>query len=208
MSSTCCGGDFDASGLHARQRRVLRQVLFINIVTFAIMVGGSVLSGSSALLSGTLDNLGDALTYALSLAVVSAGTLAKARVALFKGVLILFAAIGVAFHIAWGATTGEAPLAATMGIAAVLNLAGNMLCLYLLTPHRHEDLNMSSVWECSRNDVFEGFAVILAAVGVWFFGSGLPDLLIATALLVIFSRSAIRVLSSAWRECRHFQLQS
>ena len=68
-------------------------VLAINVVTFVMMVTASYLSGSSALLSGTLDNLGDAVTYALSFAVVGASVQAKARVALFKGLMILGAAV-------------------------------------------------------------------------------------------------------------------
>ena len=61
---------------------------------------------------------------------------------------------------------------------------------------------MTSAWECSRNDVWEGFAVLAAAGGVWLFGTGWPDLVIAGALLVMFLRSAFRVLGSAWRELR------
>jgi Co/Zn/Cd efflux system component len=70
----------------------------------------------------------------------------------------------------------------------------------LLYPYRNSDVNMSSVWECSRNDVMEGVAVIAATLAVWVFASGWPDLLIAIALLVLFLRSAARVLKSAWRE--------
>jgi Co/Zn/Cd efflux system component len=61
---------------------------------------------------------------------------------------------------------------------------------------------MASAWECSRNDVWEGFAVLAAAAGVWLFGTGWPDLIIGSALLVMFLRSALRVLGSAWRELR------
>ena len=84
----------------------------------------------------------------------------------------------------------------------MLNLGANALCLVLLTPHRRSDVNMSSVWECSRNDVFEGLAVIAAAIAVWMFGSGWPDVLVAIALLILFLRSALRVLTSAWRELK------
>ena len=208
MSMHCCSDGIETSHLQHRQRRVLKLVLAINLGTFAVMVGGSYLSGSSSLLSGTLDNLGDALTYGLSLAVVAAAPAAKARVALFKGVLILAAAVGVALHIAWGIKSGGAPVAETMGIAALINLAGNLVCLRLLHPHRQEDVNMASVWECSRNDVFEGFAVIAATIAVWMTQSGWPDLLIAAALLVVFLRSAVRVLTTAWRELRVLQPQS
>ncbi len=198
--SDSCSSTLDLASLHARQRRMLAWVFGINVVTFAVMVAGSVLSGSSALLSGTLDNLGDALTYALSLAVVGASAHAKARVALVKGLLILGAALVVAGQIVWRLTDLHAPEASTMSAAAVLNLIANAACLKLLSPHRHDDINMSSSWECSRNDVIEGIAVIGAAAAVWMLASPWPDLLVAVVLLAIFLRSAIRVLGSAWRE--------
>jgi len=202
MSDGCCGGQLDVAALEAEQRRVLKAVLVINLSTFVMMVVGAVLSGSSALLSGSLDNLGDALTYAMSLAVVGAGYAAKARVALFKGLLILGAAVAVAVQIAWRLTDLETPIFETMGFFALLNLAANALCLRLLHPYRDSDVNMSSVWECSRNDVIEGFAVIGAALAVWAFASGWPDILIATVLLLLFLRSAARVLREAFRELR------
>ena len=200
MSDGCCQGQIDAGALEARQRRVLTLVLMINAVTFLMMVTAAVFSGSSSLLSGALDNLGDALTYALSLAVIGATSPAKARVALFKGVLIFGAAIAVALQISWRVLHVETPIVETMGIAALLNLGANLLCLRLLYPYRNGDVNMSSVWECSRNDVVEGFAVIAAALTVWVFESGWPDIVIAAALVVLFLRSAARVLRGAWRE--------
>ncbi len=200
MSDFCCDSIVDIASLQGRQRRVLAWVFGINVATFAVMVAGSVLSGSSALLSGALDNLGDALTYALSLAVVGASARAKARVAMVKGFLILGAALAVAGQIAWRLTDLEAPVASTMSAAAIVNLIANAVCLKLLTPYRDGDVNMSSSWECSRNDVIEGVAVIGAAAAVWLFASPWPDLLVALVLLAIFLRSASRVLRDAWRE--------
>jgi len=200
MSDSCCHVELNVAALRARQRRVLKWVLLINVLTFLMMVGGAILSGSSSLLSGTLDNLGDALTYALSLAVVGASPTAKARVAFFKGLLILGAATAVAVHIGWHIFHPVSPIVGSMGVAALLNLAANLLCLHLLYPYRNGDVNMTSVWECSRNDVLEGVAVIVATVSVWLFDSGWPDILVAIALLALFLRSATRVLKSAWRE--------
>jgi Co/Zn/Cd efflux system component len=199
MVDSCCSGTVDIRAMEARQRRVLMIVLAINIATFVMMLAAAVYSGSSSLLSGSLDNLGDALTYLLSIAVIGASTHAKAKVALIKGLLILGAAIAVAIQIGWRLAHPEVPVFEAIGIAALLNLAFNGICLWLLTPYRHGDVNMDSAWECSRNDVSEGIAVLLAAVGVWLFDAGWPDLLIAAALLVMFLRSALRVLRSAWR---------
>ena len=200
MNDSCCQSQIDAGALEERQRRVLVLVLVINAATFLMMITAAGFSGSSSLLSGALDNFGDAVTYALSLAVIGATCAAKARVALFKGLLIFGAALAVAVQIAWRISHVETPVFETMGIAALLNLGANLLCLRLLYPYRNGDVNMTSVWECSRNDVMEGVAVIAATLAVWVFGSGWPDILIAIALLVLFLRSASRVLRSAWRE--------
>ena len=200
MSDSCCDGRLEVAELETRQRRVLITVLVINVATFFVMAAGSILSGSSSLLSGMLDNLGDALTYGLSFAVIGSSNLIKARVALFKGVLIAAAALFVAGQILWHLLHPETPIVETMSLAASVNLAANLVCLWLLTPHRHSDINMSSVWECSRNDIFDGVAVILASLCVWLLESAWPDILVATALLILFTRSAIRVLRGAWLE--------
>ncbi len=198
MSDSCCEQELDVQALHAGQRRVLKIVLVINAATFVMIVAAALYSGSSSLLSGGLDNLGDALTYALSLAVVGASTRAKSRVALFKGTLILSAGVAVGLRIAWRIVHPAVPLFEAMTGAAVLNLIANALCLRLLTPYRHDDVNMGSVWECSRNDIYEGVAVLVAAAGVWLFEAGWPDLVVAAALLVMFLRSAWRVFRAAW----------
>lgn len=200
MSDSCCGKTLDVKMMQAQQRRVLTIVLIINAITFLMMMASAVYSGSLSLLSGGLDNFGDALTYALSLAVVGAGARAKSGVALFKGALIAFATIAVGVQIFWRLSHPAVPLFQGMGVAALLNLAANLACLRLLMPYRTGDVNMASAWECSRNDVFEGFAVLGAAAGVWVFKAGWPDWLIGIALLVMFARSAARVLRSAWVE--------
>lgn len=199
MSDTCCATTIDIAALQARQRRVLTIVLAVNLATFVMMLAAAIYSGSSSLLSGGLDNLGDALTYLLSLAVIGASGRATAGVALFKGALILGAALAVAIQIGWRLLHPGVPIFEAIGIAALLNLAANAACLRLLLPYRKGDVNMASAWECSRNDVFEGVAVLAAAAGVGLFGAGWPDLLVASALLLVFLRSAWRVFRMAWR---------
>ncbi|MFG6086353.1 cation transporter [Stenotrophomonas indicatrix] len=209
MGECCgCGKTLDVAAMQARHRRVLWIVLLINLATFLMMVGASWYSHSSSLLSGALDNLGDAATYLLSLLVVGAGVAAKARVALFKGVLILAAAVAIAVQIGWRLAHPQVPLFESMGLAALLNLAANGFCLWLLTPYRNDDVNLASAWECARNDIFEGVSVVLAAGLVALFGAGWPDLLVAVALLVVFLRSALRVLRIAMAELRASRVAS
>ncbi|HYG13932.1 MAG TPA: cation transporter [Methylophilaceae bacterium] len=175
-------------------------MLAINAVMFGVIVAAALYADSSALLSDSLDNLGDALTYGLSLWAVSLGTRAKARVALLKGLLILAAALAVAGQIVYRLIYPALPLFETMGAFSLLGLAANGACLYLLWRHRDEDVNMRSVWECSRNDIVSNLAVFAAAIAVWATGTGWPDLLIAGLLVLFLLRSAFRVVAAARAE--------
>lgn len=185
-----------------RQTSTLVGVLTINAVMFLVVVAAALYSMSSALLSDGLDNLGDALTYGFSLYAVSRGDVVKARVALFKGILILLGACGVAAQIGYKLIYPTVPVFEVMGLFALLGLAANSLCLFLLSRHRAEDVNMSSVWECSRNDVVSNLSVLFAACAVWLSGTGWPDLLVAAYLVLFLMRSACSVIVSARAELR------
>ena len=178
----CCNQDCSLEGLRERQRGTLQVVLGINAVMFFVIVAAAFVGNSTALLADSLDNLGDALTYGLSLYAVSRGTAVKAKVALFKGGLILLASIAVATQIIYKLFVPSVPVFEIMGIFSLLGLAANSLCLILLWRHRQEDVNMSSVWECSRNDIVSNLSVFMAAGAVWFTGSGWPDLGVALGL--------------------------
>jgi Co/Zn/Cd efflux system component len=195
--SGCCDNNCSMDALRGKQRGTLRIVLGINAVMFLVIAVAALYGSSTALLADSLDNLGDALTYGLSLYAVSRGDSAKAKVALFKGGLIFLAACAVAAQIVYKLFVPGIPVFEVMGAFSLLGLAANSLCLYLLWRHRHEDVNMSSVWECSRNDIATNLSVFVAAGGVWLTGSGWPDILVAFALVLLLLRSAIRVISSA-----------
>ncbi len=200
--SGCCGNDCSLDALRARQRGTLQAVLAINAVMFFVIAAAALQGQSTALLADSLDNLGDALTYGLSLFAVSRGAAAKAKVALFKGGLIFLAACAVAAQIAYRLVVPTMPIFEVMGGFSLMGLGANSLCLFLLWRHRHDDVNMSSVWECSRNDIASNLSVFAAASGVWFTGSGWPDIVVALGLVTLLLRSAVRVISSAGRELR------
>jgi len=198
----CCDHDCSLDRLRERQRGTLRIVLAINALMFFVIVAAALYGRSAALLSDSLDNLGDAITYGLSLYAVSRGALAKARVALFKGVLIFVGACVVAGQIVHRLYVPETPLFEVMGLFSLLGLVANGLCLFLLWRHRHEDVNMSSVWECSRNDIAANLSVFVAAGAVWLTGSGWPDIVVAAVLVLLLLRSAWRVVAAAMAELR------
>ncbi len=198
--SGCCDHDCSLARLQERQRGTLQIVLGINAIMFFVIVAAAFYGGSSALLSDSLDNLGDALTYGLSIYSVSRGAAVKARVALFKGTLIFLAALAVAAQIISKLIAPTVPIFEIMCAFSLIGLAANALCLFLLWRHRQEDVNMSSVWECSRNDIASNLSVFVAAGAVWLTDSGWPDIVVALCLMLLLIRSAIRVIKTARAE--------
>ncbi len=196
--SGCCDGGCSVD-MQQKQSGTLKAVLAINAV-FVVIAAAAFYANSTALLADSLDNFGDALTYALSLYAVSRGSATKAKVALFKGILIFLGASIVAGHLVYKLIVPTVPIFEVMGIFSLLGLAANSVCLYLLWRHRHEDVNMSSVWECSRNDIVSNISVFVAAGAVWLSGSGWPDVVVAAVLVAFLYRSAFRVISSARAE--------
>ena len=196
----CCNDDCGVEALRDKQRGTLQAVLAINAVMFLVIVIAAQFAKSTALFADSLDNLGDAMTYGLSLMVVASGTSAKAKVALFKGGLILLAAMVVALQILYKIMNPGTPIFELMGAFSLVALVANSLCLGLLWRHRNEDVNMSSVWECSRNDIATNLSVFIAAGAVWVFGSGWPDIIVATALVALLLKSSANVITSALKE--------
>jgi Co/Zn/Cd efflux system component len=198
--SSCC--DNNAEMLREKQKGTLQAVLWINAIMFVVIFAAAHYAKSTAMFADSLDNLGDALTYGLSLMVVAGSASAKAKVALFKGSLILLAAIFVAGQIVYKLMHPGVPIFEMMGLFSVIALTANSICLALLWRHRNEDINMSSVWECSRNDIATNISVLVAAGAVWLSGSGWPDIIIAIGLVILLLRSSSRVMLSATRELR------
>ena len=198
--SGCCNDSCALDTLKERQRGTLQLVLGINAVMFLIVVAAALNGRSTALLADSLDNLGDALTYGLSLYAVARGPTIKAKVALFKGVLIFVGASVVALQIVYRVFVPAMPIFQLMGAFSLLGLMANGVCLFLLTRHRRDDVNMSSVWECSRNDIASNLAVFIAAGAIWLTGSRWPDVVVALGLVWLLLRSAMRVIGAAHAE--------
>lgn len=196
----CCDKECEIEALRKTQSATLKTVLAINIVMFVVELIAGLIAGSTALLSDSLDNLGDALTYGLSLYVIAGSLRAKAQVAVFKGVLIISAGLFVLWQVGYKIYFPMVPSFETMGVVSLLALAANGVCLGLLWRHRTDDINMSSVWECSRNDIASNISVFAAAGGVWLLQSGWPDVLVGLGLACLFLGSGYRVLRRAFAE--------
>lgn len=201
MSDHCCQAKAKAlSTLRKQQAKVLWVVLLINLLMFFVEFGAGIRAESLSLTGDSLDMLGDALVYASSLYVLNKSVKAQAGAAFLKGMIMFVLAIGVFARASYQLFIGASPEASTMGIVGIIALLANLLCLLLLSRHRQDNLNMSSVWLCSRNDIIANTSVLVAAGFVSLTRSILPDLAVGLLLTVVFTQSAAKVLSQSWRQ--------
>lgn len=177
-------------------------MLAINVAIFMFEFTAGILAGATSLQADSLDSLGDALVYAFSLYVLFKSERWRATAALLKGLIMLGFGLAVAFALVQKLLAPAVPAAQTMGVVGVLVLAANLSCLYLLTRHRHDDLNMESVWLCSRNDIVANLGVLGASAGVALSGSMWPDVLVGAVIAFVFLRSAVYVLNKSLHELR------
>ena len=185
--------------LQARQSKTLKIVLGINAGMFIIEIVAGIMAQSTALLADSLDMLGDALVYGFSLYVVSRNGAWKAASALIKGLIMTLFGVFVLGEVGYKLLYPAIPQFETIGLIGLLALTANAGCLLLLWQHRTEDINMRSVWLCSRNDILANVLVLLAAIGIWATNSQWPDLLVGLSIAVIFLRSAFHIIRDALR---------
>lgn len=199
----CCsnkGAELQRLARQTGQRRVLTIVLVLNAVMFVLEFGAGVVAGSASLMADAVDMLGDALVYGLSLYALARSARWKAGAAVAKGGFILFFGVGVLAEVAAKIATGVPPSSILMLAFGGLALVVNLTCLALLWGYRTQDVNMSSTFECSRNDVIANVGVLAAAGGVALLNSPWPDIAVGLIIAALFLRSAYRVLREAWPE--------
>jgi len=180
------------------QRRVLTIVLAINAVMFAGEFTAGVIAGSVALMADAVDMFGDAMVYGLSLYALDRSERWRNGAALAKGIFILIFGLGVLVQVANKIQNGVPPSSTTMLAVGAVALAANLVCVSLLWRFRKQDLNMSSTFECSRNDVLANCGVLVAAGGVALLNSAWPDIIVGLVIAALFLRSAYIALRQAW----------
>lgn len=185
-----------------RWRRVLWIALAVNATMFAVELGAGVRADSSSLLADAIDFAGDAMNYALSLAVLGLAAVWGTRLAFLKGLVMAGWGVGVLAHALLALAQGSAPQAVTMGGVGLLALAANLGVAALIWRWRDGDANAESVWLCSRNDAIGNAAIVLAALGVFGTGSAWPDLLVAGIMAALAFGAGLRVIRRSRAELR------
>ena len=200
MSQSCCDSkSSELTELAKKQKRVLWIILIINLVMFFIEGYYGLIAQSVSLLADSLDMLGDAFVYGISLYAIGRSARWNARVSFVKGLIMAAFGTGVVVNAVQRFLSSGLPLAETMGWVGALALAANMTCAGLLLRRRKDNINMRSVWLCSRNDVIANSGVLLAAGLVALTQSKYPDLIVGLIIAAIVLRSAFTVLSESVR---------
>jgi Co/Zn/Cd efflux system component len=198
MADCCSGGcSPDKPPVDPAYRRILWIALVVNALMFGVELLGGWASGSVSLLADAVDFFGDAANYGVSLFVLGMAPIWRSRTALVKGATMGGYGVFVIGTALWHLAAGTVPAATTMGAIGLAALAANVLVAALLFAYRNGDSNMRSVWLCTRNDAIGNIAVMLAALGVWKSGSGLPDLFVAGVMGVLGLTAARSVIIQA-----------
>jgi Co/Zn/Cd efflux system component len=206
VSAHCCHGkgeELERIALHKDIRRVLVVVMMLNLLMFVLEFGAGIIADSAALMADSVDMLADGLVYGISLYALEKSLKWRAGMALAKGAFILALGLGVIVQIGVKIVWGQPPQAGIMLVFGALALIVNLSSVALLWPYRRHDVNLSSTFECSRNDVFANIGVLGAAFLVSATASAWPDIAIAVVIAFLFLRSALRVTREAWPQYRH-----
>lgn len=182
----------------ATERRLLRQVLAVNLFLFVFEAGAGIWAHSMGLLADSLDMLADTLVYALALSAVGGTAARQKNTAKAAGVLQLVLAV-------WGFAEvldrfyggGPLPDFRLMIGVSLPALAGNALCLHLLQKSKSSGAHMRAGMIFTSNDVVANAGVIAAGVLTLLTHSAYPDLLVGTAVFLLVGRGALKILQLA-----------
>jgi len=203
MSAGCKDHGIDPGGtLAGRARRVLWIALALNAAMFAVEIGAGLAARSVTLQADALDFLGDAATYAISLAVLGRPLRWRAGAAVLKGVSLGALGLWVAVATVLSAIAQPLPDHTVMGGIGVLALGVNLVVAVMLFRLRGGDANLRSAWLCSRNDAIGNLAVIAAALGVFGTASVWPDLVVGAVMAALALSAAVAILRQARGEWR------
>jgi len=193
----CCAVDLNnADG--KTLKKVLFLVLFINLGMFFVEVVNGFISHSNALLADSLDMLGDAFVYGISIAVLFKHPSVRAKASLVKGITMLLLGLFVVGGSIFKIINPIIPVAETITIIGSLALLVNAVSFVLLLKHKAKDLNVRSAWICSRNDVVANIGVIIAGLLVARFNSMWPDVVVGLIIAFIVIQSSFQIIKESW----------
>jgi len=199
MASCCEDKSCEVASLRESHGRVLWIVLGINALMFVVEGTAGWIAHATSLMADALDMLGDSLVYGFCLFVLARSSRWQASAALAKGVFMLVFGLAVLAEAAYKVFHPVMPSVETMGVIGTIALVANVVCFSLLYRHRADNLNMSSTWLCSRNDLLANVGVLIAAGMAYLLASRWPDIVVGCIIAALFLRSAFSVSRDATR---------
>ncbi|MGE4233364.1 MAG: cation transporter [Bacteriovoracia bacterium] len=192
----CCHDD-DVNKVLIEHKSTLWAVLLINLAMFFVEGISSYFAQSTALLADSLDMLSDAAIYGVTFYAIGKGPIVEAKVSLLKGTMMGVLGVAVLIQALLRFFSTEVPVAETISVVSTLALVANLICALLLLRHRNDNLNMRSVWLCTRNDVLANIGVLCASGLVFWFQSRIPDLVVGVVIALMVIKSATSVVAES-----------
>lgn len=178
-----------------QEKKLLKQVLFINLFFFVLELGAGFLANSMGLLGDSLDMLADSIVYGLAIYAVGGTELRKKKIAGMSAYFQMFLALlGLGEVIRRFIEPEPLPGFLAMIFISVLALIGNALCLYLLQKSRSTEAHMQASMIFTSNDVIVNIGVICAGGLVYLTDSKYPDLLVGIIVFLLVGQGAFRIL--------------
>lgn len=189
-------GSFDNN---IREKKMLWQVLGINLFFFALELTTGVFSYSMGLIADSLDMLADSIIYGLALWAAYGADTRKKSIAKYAGYFQLMLAF-VGFIETMRRFLGLVvfPDYNIMISISLLALLANGICLYLLQKSKSKEVHIQASMIFTSSDVFVNFGIIVAGILVYITQSKYPDIIIGTIVFITVGRGALKILKLSY----------
>jgi len=165
---------------HSKELRLAISAV-LNATTVVVQVIGGIVSGSLSLISDALHNLTDAVALVISLFAVKlakrknteARTFGYKRVeilaALFNACVLVIVSVYLFKEAFVRFTHPHTVNSLLMLCVALVGLIANIVSVFLLKAHAHEDLNIRAAYVHLFSDFLSSIAVIIGAIAIFIF---------------------------------------
>ena len=187
--------DFQIPENQTQDKKLLLIVLGINFFFFCLESLFGFLFHSLGLVADGLDMLADSLVYGMALMVVGKSYQKKNRVAALSGYLqLILALLGLIEVIRRFIGVENMPDFQVMIAISIFALLGNSLSLYIIQKSKSKESHMQASYIFTSNDIIANLGVVLAGTLVYYFESGIPDLIIGFLVFGLVAFGAFRIL--------------
>lgn len=177
-------------------RRAVLLVAALNLAGAAVEATVALRIGSASLLADSVDFLEDTAINALIALALGRPLAQRARAGRAMALVILVPALAAAWQVVAKALDPTPPSPWPLALTALGAAVVNGACALVLARVRHHGGSMGrAAWLSARNDVVLNFAVVAMAFVTARTGSGWPDVVLGTVIVVVNAGAALEV----WR---------